>query len=270
MAYTSNKLCHFVGRRFKTDLERINLLVNIIREGTLRTKQTGGKDFQSQLKNSTSAMYQNGEAYTETNCVCFCDIPDNELGIHTQKYSKFGLGFKKDFILSQGARPVIYIPDKYPLQEAKAGILSNDSKAFFPALIELATYTASILGIANKNNEIKHAFDKNRREIKELKAFNEKIDTIPIFSNEWNIWGSIFTITNTITTMAQFVKIFDSSLEDSDPNNYYMEREWRCLNDIKFTENDIVSVYLPNSEFIFSPFIEQFPHLRDKIITLAQ
>lgn len=47
MAYTSNKLCHFVGRRFKTDLERINLLVNIIREGTLRTKQTGGKDFQS-------------------------------------------------------------------------------------------------------------------------------------------------------------------------------------------------------------------------------
>jgi hypothetical protein len=43
-----------------------------------------------------------------------------------------------------------------------------------------------------------------------------------------------------------YVKFFDPSLSDDDPNNFYMEREWRVLgHTVRFTVGDIARLYLP-------------------------
>ena len=55
-----------------------------------------------------------------------------------------------------------------------------------------------------------------------------------------------------------YVKLYDVTLPDDDPDNYYMEREWRSLNNIEFTLADIQKVYLPNESYK-NKFIEEFP-----------
>lgn len=40
-------------------------------------------------------------------CVCFSDIPIDKISLHVKKYSKFGLGFARDFLHKKGANPCI-------------------------------------------------------------------------------------------------------------------------------------------------------------------
>jgi hypothetical protein len=47
--------------------------------------------------------------------VCFCDIPVIDLAIHVRKYSKFGLAFKKAFLIERGACPVFYVANESPV-----------------------------------------------------------------------------------------------------------------------------------------------------------
>ena len=83
-SYVSNVLCHFVGRSLKTDDDRFDLLVRIIKEGQLKA------NLEKPNSPSTSSTWtysgeRLGEIFQQCDCVCFCDIPDNLLGIHTQK-----------------------------------------------------------------------------------------------------------------------------------------------------------------------------------------
>jgi hypothetical protein len=44
-----------------------------------------------------------------------------------------------------------------------------------------------------------------------------------------------------------FVKSFKARSTDDDPENFYMEREWRRYGDLKFALDDVCRVYLPRS-----------------------
>jgi hypothetical protein len=44
-----------------------------------------------------------------------------------------------------------------------------------------------------------------------------------------------------------FLKVFDDSLPDEDPENFYMEREWRMLGNLRFAMDDVYRVILPQS-----------------------
>lgn len=59
-------------------------------------------------------------------------------------------------------------------------------------------------------------------------------------------------------TQFEYVKVFDESLSDDDPDNYYMEREWRCTHNIEFRLSDIKKIYLKNEKYI-DDFIRYFP-----------
>lgn len=57
-----------------------------------------------------------------------------------------------------------------------------------------------------------------------------------------------------------FMKFFDPTLPDDHPDNYYMEREWRCVRGIKFELADIANV------FVAAGYQKQFT---DRFATLA-
>ena len=133
--YTSNLLCHFVGRSKATDEERFQLLLLIIR-GQRLIANLASPDKPSSEFHAGYQCENVGEVFGKCDCVCFCDIPDDALGIHTSKYSKFGMGFEKEFIASQGAHPVMYLPINYPIVERsmKSNIDKTPSK-YFPQLL---------------------------------------------------------------------------------------------------------------------------------------
>ena len=54
-----------------------------------------------------------------------------------------------------------------------------------------------------------------------------------------------------------FVKAFDDALPVDDPNNYYMEREWRSTASIRFRLDSVSSIVLP-VEFAHT-FAQDFP-----------
>jgi hypothetical protein len=47
------------------------------------------------------------------------------------------------------------------------------------------------------------------------------------------------------TQLWSFLKFFDSSKAEDDPDNYYMEREWRTLTSIQFSIEDVGRIILP-------------------------
>ena len=47
-------------------------------------------------------------------------------------------------------------------------------------------------------------------------------------------------------------------MKEDDPNNYYMEREWRSLKSVNFNMEDIQKIYLP-SKMYKEKFMERFP-----------
>lgn len=44
-----------------------------------------------------------------------------------------------------------------------------------------------------------------------------------------------------------FLKFFDDAKKDDDPENYYMEREWRIADNLRFKVKDVCRVILPKS-----------------------
>ena len=42
-----------------------------------------------------------------------------------------------------------------------------------------------------------------------------------------------------------FLKPFDASTADTDPENFYMEREWRVFGNVSFAVEDVYRVFLP-------------------------
>jgi hypothetical protein len=103
--YVSDELTHFVGRALGCDEARYDLLVKILRKGLL-TKPSHDPRFDPFMHRN--AKICEDEMYNPK-VVCFCDIRVDDLAIHSKKYGKFGLSFKKSTLVKKGANPVFYI-----------------------------------------------------------------------------------------------------------------------------------------------------------------
>ena len=91
--------------------EQYELLIHILRSGRLKcdpqNRSTGGVDEGEGEYTGASSYVLNmdylpvGDVYQpayQPLVICFCDIPLEDLGIHMQKYSRFGLSFRKPFL----------------------------------------------------------------------------------------------------------------------------------------------------------------------------
>ncbi len=164
-------------------------------------------------------MISSNEMYNPE-VICFCDIPDTDREIHMRKYSRFGISFLKAFLIKKGANPVFYVAmnsmtgndfQGYICRSKYFDNMVREYHEFFRLLMDLIMQQRRTPGVQpdfNRLMEIQRFFD------------------FHIFS---------------------FLKFYDDSKPDKDPNNFYMEREWRILGNLEFKLDDINRVILPKT-----------------------
>lgn len=259
MSYISDHLCHFVGRSCANDDARFDLLVKIIREQQLKANLKNPDN--PELR--TSSRYTGerlGEIFEQCDCVCFCDIPDDMLGIHTSKYSRFGMGFNKTFLAQNGARPVMYVPLGAKMKEPSNTDTPKDNPIdYYLYLNKLANNLNTLLMVVNGcmpfNQQIALCASKDNN-IQELLKLLDKGIALDFLQGKAH--QLIFSETAALSTQCAYVKVFDETLAEDDPDNYYMEREWRSLKSVDFSVNDIQKVYLPSQQYK-ERFMAEFP-----------
>lgn len=248
--YTSSLLCHFVGRSRENDSDRFKLLKTII-EGKRLIANLEHPDNPQSFFQLGYHCENVGEVFGECDCVCFCDIPDNALSIHINKYSRFGIGFNKKFIAEQGARPVMYVPNNYLVAERGDGGNGGQSSTprvpaeYFPYILTLACNLLPLLQLGAAPDALALNMKQNGLE-EALGLFDQNIRKA-FFNKQYN--PLVFSLIQGIATQMAYVKLYDATLPDDHPDNYYMEREWRCLKNVLFNIEDIECIYLPNSDY---------------------
>lgn len=227
--YISNELTHFVGRGDKTRDKQYERLVRILNEHRLihdlSDGITGVDAFGAcgpgvTMKVCPNAKLSNNEMfYPEV--VCFCDIPVEDLDIHIQKYSPFGISFEKRFIVLHGGAPVYYIPKEAALKvKMLARYGKNKAQLFDRILPELDAY-----------------FNIDDKTIQSLLS----TDSPSIDENKVRLWSFI------IIHFLSYIKFFEHDLPDDHKENYYFEREWRIVGRLEFTVSDIKRILMPKS-----------------------
>jgi hypothetical protein len=234
--YVSKELIHFVGRRLAEDErydEQYELLIRILKEGWLKADPENTNE-RFPFPDENSFVLNIRESLTEDVSqpafqplvVCFCDIPVKYLGIHMNKYGYFGLSFLKRFLIGKGVSPVFYCAKNSKV----ISTLHANRMSYFQEQLDRYRRRFPIRG------ELYDLLDKNMDE-----------DTFQRF---------ILDQTELYTLMGfyvfGFIKMFDDALDDENPNNFYMEREWRKLGDMRFALDDVYRVILPE------PYAERF------------
>jgi len=214
--YVSKELTHFIGRG-QSEEDQYTLLVEILRSGWL-THPPHNPDISGNLQVNTSALL--AEMYN-AQVVCFADIPIQDLSIHMSKYTLFGLSFLKTFLIEKGANPVFYVAENSYVYSPRSSSPGPDS-------------------VTRKDH-----FEKMVREWLDLSP--------QIMSNTWQQNSSLKPLRQRWFDLDMFInfhffsfaKYFDAARADEEPDNFYMEREWRVLGNVGFELKDVYRIILP-------------------------
>ena len=221
--YISNELTHLVGRRLKSYEEQYDILIEILKESCITYPPHEKKD-----RNARCLITQYRDDFTKNemyvpDMVCFCDIPVCDLSIHINKYSPFGLSFDKEFIARKGGGPVYYIPKTAD----PAWPVGHDSE-----------------------EDRGHVFDQKIKECYHL------LDDLICAKNEWSdIARSVQSFLG--SSIFAYTKCFDHTLKDRHNDNYYFEREWRILGNLRFNIRDVRRIVIPENYAV--QFRKDFP-----------
>src|SRR5699024_598760 len=205
--YVSKELTHFVGRN-KPEHQRFQLLIDIIRSGWILPRD----HFYDQTKNVQLHKEENQlEKIISPQMICFADIPINDLSLHMEKYSNFGIAFKKDFLVEYGANPVLYIT-----QNGKMNKYGATREEWF------------------------------RDHLKKYALLKDKIQTNEMLDHEKGIKQLFLEVDRfLVRDLFAYLKPFDASKHDADEDNYYLEREWRIIGNLQFSQENITRILIP-------------------------
>lgn len=237
--YVSDDLVHFVGRGATSDEEAFDRLVTIIRGSWLQSLNAvlrGERDENaSTFEIKLGVPLSSNERYVPE-MICFADIPEEALQIHTAKYRRFGLAFRKNFAISKGARPMLYVP--------------------FGARAEPMAQKPDV---SDDWNDLVTVF---QDEVDPL--FGGRTASEPVGHRaEWPATRIADWVGHELLA---FMKFYDPNLADDDPENYYMEREWRTLRSVEFEVEDIARVYVASG--FKERLSAEFPQLEAKVCEL--
>lgn len=222
--YTSNAgLFHFVGHSSPNDEEKnFEILKIILSSGCISHPphdgcwgKTSYKITYTQDSDESFILEDSliNEKLIVPNITCYADIPLSSLGIHIQKYGKFGLSLPRDLLIECGARPVMYIPmwdDDW--RGVYGTVLLKNLEAVYKGYCQ---HIKSLLGSQT--------------------TYSSTLGTIPENKNEAiKRMDSAF-----VKDFLAYIKPFNSKLDANDPNNFYMEREWRKFGNMKFENTQV-------------------------------
>lgn len=184
-----------------------DLLVRVLREGRL-TPPPHEPDRPLDVRVDPDEPISGNRAY-EPRVVCFADIPVGDLHLHIRKYSPFGIAFRKTVVAARGANPVFYVASasRSAVGEPRAETFDEMARRFHAL---------------RKEASARRAEDEFFAEFLELARFLD-----------YEVWS--------------FCKFFDDPLPDDDPQNFYMEREWRLHGAFEFALDDVRRVVLPEA-----------------------
>jgi hypothetical protein len=190
---------------------------------------------------NTKALISENEMYSPE-VVCFCDIPVADLGMHASKYSRFGLSFLKPFLLQKGVSPVFYV--------AKNSTVTVVKDLSTSEMLQGATQAAGTGGADAFLDRVPRSrhFDKMTAEYHDLfrlllESLIRQRERSPGVSGDFKRLIDLQRFLD--FQVFSFLKCFDDAKSDEDPENFYMEREWRMLGNLRFELSDVRRIILP-------------------------
>jgi hypothetical protein len=245
--YVSKELSHFVGRNLSERDDQFELLVKILSDGWL-THPPHNPALGTALATNPTGRTSTNDVFVE-HFVCFCDIPEADLGLHIQKYSPFGLAFRKEFLIAKGANPVLYVANhsriRVPADLSRPGAILAQLQRELESPLEAATEEATRARHFDEMVEETFTF------FRELEghwlgpfvngAVNSPADLPEFLHLERLIRVRRFLLFYVLS----YLKAFDDSKPDGDPDNFYMEREWRVVGNVRFELSDVARIFLP-------------------------
>jgi hypothetical protein len=221
--YISDELTHFVGRSALGDLEtQYKVLLAVLQSGWLTHPPHQPSDLPKINIRLMGRISQN--QLHDPQVVCFCDIPVEDFAIHSLKYGRFGLAFKKTILAAKGANPVFYIARtsviQIPADVAVNPIPKEIQRASRADYFDVMVQAQVLSSMAQR----RHYFDSGSVEEGLSQDRENRFFNFYVYS---------------------FMKFFDETKADDDPDNFYMEREWRVLGNVQFTLEDVSRLLLP-------------------------
>ena len=235
--YVSPDLTHFVGRGLRSQEEQYGLLRTILKERRLRARSPDPPGRAAYALEIHPSSRLSGNRAFRGSYVCFCDIPLEDLDLHMRKYSRFGVAFGKHFLLKKGATPVMYVPGQGR-----------------PALLPFHPYGR---GIVRSNNVAFDEFWRRYHRLRERMKDAER-DGDPELVRLFTDVRAFLDI-----HVLSHLKFFDPHLDDDDKNNFYMEREWRVMRQVRFGLIDVTRIVLP--ERFSRRFRRDFPRYNSQV-----
>jgi hypothetical protein len=129
--------------------------------------------------------------------ICFCDIPVADFSIHVEKYSRFGIGFRKPYLVGKGASPVLYVANTARVSSVYSGniLLGDEYDRMVPRYYGLhARAVARIRGDSSCSEELtgRHSVDNflGFRVFGFLKFFDPNLPDEPRITSTWSASGA--------------------------------------------------------------------------------
>jgi hypothetical protein len=234
--YTSSELWHFVGRAAPDDDDRnYATLKAILAAGCVSHPPHNRGQGTTGYSYNIKGTFREGSLIVPT-VTCYADIPTSALGVHVKKYGRFGVAFRRSFLVHNFARPVTYVPIRDadgPLARSGAYTL-QDIEAVFRGLQKALERTPDVV----KTRSMTQVPETDAELLRAMKY---------VFELE----------------LLSFIKAFHADLADDDPNNYYMEREWRKFGNLLFELKDVADVCV--AERYATTIVADFPELQGRV-----
>jgi len=247
--YVSKELSHFVGRAHPEQTQ-YQLLLRILRSGWLTYSSDNPNESLGEILIHPDAKISKNELYNP-GMVCFCDIPVQDLTIHTRKYSCFGLAFSKEFLIKKGGTPVYYLPRKARVRTPKRlspermSQLAEKNLSLGRASIELEEEDWEVTTKAEYFDKMLQTYQRMMSLLSELiSRTSSGPDPQESVTHYYDLTDLRLFLDFHVFS---YLKFFDHDLLEDHPENYYFEREWRIVGSLRFNIDDIIRVFIPKA-----------------------